>query len=398
MELDLNDPNLDFAGQSDVIARALRMAQEQQDMPMGGPQFHGKWNTTGNGIATALTNALGQYGVKQAEGQQTALNKEQISRFDAIAKQLGTPGTKRGKVLSKTLSGDQQGPEQMVDGDVPLDPIEENQRQMGLGMQMSKLPMANKVGMEFIKSGVGFPEKMATLQSQQEQAKMLLIQRSQDRMAEIQTRLEDKALDRDSREALAREGFALREQIAGMTKTLGNANADIQRELIQARIDKLKEPKPPSKESAAAEKARHESAMGVASIDDAIKELDNPKAKNAMGARNILPDAVRQYTDPNGVVARATVANIGSLKLHDRSGAAITASEFPRLKPFIPSMTDKVEAVKNKLGKMREEYLRMQGEWAKSRGATDSYPPEGSGPADPAPSRKVYNPATGRVE
>lgn len=396
MEIDLNDPNLDFSGQSEIIARALRAAQEQRDAPATGPRFHGKWNVTGNGIATALTNALGQYGVDKAEGQQTSLNKEQLRRFDDIAKQLGTPGTKRGQVLAKTLSSNQQGPEQMIEGDVPMSPVEENQRQMGLGLQLSKLPMANKVGMEFIKSGVGFPEKMAAMQSQQQQATALALQKAQDRMAEIGMRLEDRALDRASREALAREGMALREQIAGMAKTVGGANADLQRELLQARIDKMNEPKPPSKESAAAEKARHEAALGIAAIEDAIKEIDKPEAKNALGPVNVLPGAVRQFTDPKGIAARASVANIGSMKLHDRSGAAVTVGEFPRLIPFIPNVTDMPATAKVKLGKMKDEYTRMQEEWSKGRGAVDTYPAEGSAPT--ATGRKVYNPATGMVE
>lgn len=383
MALDLNDPNLDFAGQSDIIARALRTAQQQRDLQPSGPQFHGKWNVTGGAIPTVLSNMLGEYGVNNAEAQQTALNKEQISRFDNIAKQLGTPGTKRGQVLQKTLSGDQQGPEQTVEGDVPLSPVEENQRQMGLGMQLSKLPMANKVGAEFIKSGANFPEKMAVIQSQQQQATALATQKAQERLSEIAMRLEDRSLDRASREMLAREGMELRRSLAEMARSVTGSNADIQRELIQARIDKLREPKPPGKESVAAEKARHEAALGIAAIDDAIKEIDRPEAKNALGPINILPGAVRQYTDPNGVAARAAVANIGSMKLHDRSGAAVTVGEIPRLVPFIPAAIDDAKTAKVKLTKMREEYARMQNEWAKGRGASEAYQEEGSAPAAP---------------
>lgn len=45
------------------------------------------------------------------------------------------------------------------------------------------------------------------------------------------------------------------------------------------------------------------------------------------------------FGDPKGVGARALLGNLASLEIRDRSGAAVTASEFPRLKPFIPVLT-----------------------------------------------------------
>ena len=40
--------------------------------------------------------------------------------------------------------------------------------------------------------------------------------------------------------------------------------------------------------------------------------------------------------------------------VHDRSGAAVTISEYPRLKPFIPSATDSPKQVKVKLAQLRK--------------------------------------------
>jgi hypothetical protein len=59
--------------------------------------------------------------------------------------------------------------------------------------------------------------------------------------------------------------------------------------------------------------------------------------------------------DPKGVDARAEVADIGSLKIHDRSGAAVTISESPRLMPFIPQATDDAVTVQKKLARLRTE-------------------------------------------
>lgn len=80
-----------------------------------------------------------------------------------------------------------------------------------------------------------------------------------------------------------------------------------------------------------------------------------PTAPNALGGRNFVGDAIRQRTDPNGVPVRALVANIGSQKFHDLSGAAVTASESPRLTPFIPQATDGPGAALQKLANLRRE-------------------------------------------
>ncbi|MGE4048406.1 MAG: hypothetical protein AB7F35_26360, partial [Acetobacteraceae bacterium] len=43
----------------------------------------------------------------------------------------------------------------------------------------------------------------------------------------------------------------------------------------------------------------------------------------------------------------------------DRSGAAVSASEFPRLQPFIPAISDTPEVAETKLRNFRREYLSL---------------------------------------
>lgn len=89
----------------------------------------------------------------------------------------------------------------------------------------------------------------------------------------------------------------------------------------------------------------------LSQLDRAIKAVqDNP---GAFGLSNYMGDAIKQRTDPGGVDPRAKVADIGSLKIHDRSGAAVTASETPRLKPFIPTATDQADVIVTKLQNLR---------------------------------------------
>lgn len=78
-------------------------------------------------------------------------------------------------------------------------------------------------------------------------------------------------------------------------------------------------------------------------IDRAIAALE--AHPNAVGVTRGRISALDQHRDPKGVAARALVANIGSKKIHDRSGAAVSAAEFPRLAPFVPSVSDNNAAV-----------------------------------------------------
>lgn len=76
----------------------------------------------------------------------------------------------------------------------------------------------------------------------------------------------------------------------------------------------------------------------------------------ATGWKGYVPDAILQRTDPKGVSTRAAIGDLGSMVIHDRSGAAVTAAEFPRLRPFIPTVTDDPATVKKKLSRFVSEY------------------------------------------
>lgn len=85
---------------------------------------------------------------------------------------------------------------------------------------------------------------------------------------------------------------------------------------------------------------------------------------NATGWKGYVPDFALQRLDPQGVQARAAISDIGSLIIHDRSGAAVTASEFPRLRPFIPRAEDDSETARKKLDRFVKEYRAVVDEAA----------------------------------
>ena len=90
--------------------------------------------------------------------------------------------------------------------------------------------------------------------------------------------------------------------------------------------------------------------------------MDNP---DAFGKKTYLPSDVTQrlpwkgYGDEASIKARAAIANIVSMEIKMRSGAAVTAAEMPRLKPFLPVDGDTPETVIWKMEQLITEYERI---------------------------------------
>lgn len=81
-----------------------------------------------------------------------------------------------------------------------------------------------------------------------------------------------------------------------------------------------------------------------------------------------IGEVINQRTDPEGVEARQLIGNLSSRVIKDRSGAAVTVSEFPRLAAFIPMPYDTPEKILANLEALERE-LRVVTE-ALANGAT----------------------------
>ena len=93
---------------------------------------------------------------------------------------------------------------------------------------------------------------------------------------------------------------------------------------------------------------------GIQGNTEALRKLDYASTAldeypDAVGFKAYTPDAILQRSDPNGTKARAAIAEIGAVKIHDLSGAAVSASEAPRFQPFVPKPTDSAATIKHKL-------------------------------------------------
>ena len=163
-------------------------------------------------------------------------------------------------------------------------------------------------------------------------------------------RSEDTRLSIEQRREAAELAAQARRDIAALAAAVASSKGDKPEEL-----------KPlPSAQS----KAWTENNKAIKFIDYAVGAVD--AYPNAFGMKNVLGSAITSRTDPKGVDARALVGNIGSLKVHDRSGAAVTAAETPRLMPFIPNVNgpipDDAATVRKKLKLFQREYQLMQQE------------------------------------
>lgn len=115
----------------------------------------------------------------------------------------------------------------------------------------------------------------------------------------------------------------------------------------------------------------------VGKIDRALAAID--AYPEGMGAKNYLGESIRQRTDPKGVDVRAKVGDIGSLIIHDRSGAAVTVAEMPRLAVFIPQATDDPEVAKIKLNNLKANIQAIQDETESIYSPDAGYKPLGGG-------------------
>lgn len=117
-----------------------------------------------------------------------------------------------------------------------------------------------------------------------------------------------------------------------------------------------------------------ENRNSIRNVDKAITELTKYPGGVGPGT-GMFGNWLTQLNDPKGNDVRAAIANIGSLIIHDRSGAAVTASETPRLQPFIPLVSDTADTVKKKLIRLRSEIAAINDDYELQYGPDQGYKP-----------------------
>lgn len=135
---------------------------------------------------------------------------------------------------------------------------------------------------------------------------------------------------------------------------------------------------------------RAETALALVNGQTVGTSVGDP---NATGWKGLAPNMILNRLDPAGVDTRAMIADLGSLVIHDRSGAAVTAAEFPRLAPFIPTAYDDPETARKKLERFVQVYRETLDDQATFYKDSGYNVPDVSGttPAAPAPAARRIN-------
>lgn len=137
-----------------------------------------------------------------------------------------------------------------------------------------------------------------------------------------------------------------------------------------------------------------DNTVTMSRIDSA---LDAVKATpTAVGPTNLGPMPWLKNTfgfaSPDEVATRADIGDIGSMVIHDRSGAAVTVSEYPRLVPFIPLASDPPQVVQTKLARMRRIIEEEDALYRANYGADQGFIPFRGGAQPVAPRRPNETP------
>lgn len=123
----------------------------------------------------------------------------------------------------------------------------------------------------------------------------------------------------------------------------------------QQGINALKVENAPAQKVPPAVQTKLAANKAVANQLDALLAMsDTPAGQNATGWKGYLPDAILQRTDKEGNAFRALLSDVGSRTIHERTGAAMGAAEWARLKGFVPTETDSHEQIRNKIVRMRQ--------------------------------------------
>jgi hypothetical protein len=406
------DINLNpYTAETAAIQRRLQMAQmlgQQALQPVDMPQQAGVRASHLSGLAKVLQGYMAgseekaaTEAFKELANRYQTQGQEELSNFQKLyegtsavpQKELAGPapqGAPQGISTELTqpytdAQGVQKGGEPIQGG--YIQPAQaavpgDMKKAMAYAISAKTNPLLQNLGYQAM---MDIP-KMEAAKAERESQKDFLRSQQQERLAETanqneQNRLarqSEKEQDRISRADISRESIEARKENAKLIASLKQSPKDrieydsarggfVNKETqefkpalingvpIGAPAEKLR-PIPPSINTAIIE-----NQTSGNQIDRAIALLSGQDLpgmtgdKNATGLKAYLPTGLLNRVDPSGVNARAEIADIGSLKIHDRSGAAVTASESPRLMPFIPLATDDRDTALKKLQRLKLE-------------------------------------------
>lgn len=198
---------LDYDLENDLALRKLKEAAALRGSPMASPTIRVGGRDIVNWLGP-VNRLMEQTQGNRMEDDTTArlrdLSQQQLGEVDAYNKAVATPGSKLLRQEGPTVDGGN-----IPDQQIPLSPEEENQRQMALSLDATRLPKARAMAEKFVQSGVGFPEKQAQLKVQQD-----LLREQQ--AARIAAQQQQAAMLEEGRNQRASDANALRMTLASI--------------------------------------------------------------------------------------------------------------------------------------------------------------------------------------
>lgn len=180
-------------------------------------------------------------------------------------------------------------------------------------------------------------------------ARMAVEQRRGERMADNEFTMERDKLnatqqgERDTRQNTFQSGENAKNRAATMAGITARLTAD------------ANQPPAPRTLPMGVESEISSNLASISAIDDATAMLKAPGGKEAFGIKRGLQNMVgiANRADPENTGLRAIVSNIGSMQIKLRSGTAVSATEWPRIRGFIPTVYDSPKEVEDKLKEIR---------------------------------------------
>jgi chemotaxis protein histidine kinase CheA len=308
-------------------AAALRAGANRPSGQMVGGIYVNDWGGIANNVADKYIAGRDQ---QSAEEGLRSLGDQQSTEFNRLNQELMTPGTRTVQPYGNVqpLTPDQAGPElpesvRNMSTEVPMTPLEENQRRMGIAGQMYALPRARGMAGMYINQAAAFPEKMAAkeadIQAKKEAAYAAAVEKGEQRARDL---VEQERRDRETREAreradaLYRTTAAQAQQNFALTQArLAQSDADRAAQAAQNAADRKaeREARDADKKDAVDQKAAEKKAAAADAIDDSNDKLSGT-IKTARDAIDKLDELGALTSSKNTGVTNLvrSVANTGT--------------------------------------------------------------------------------------
>jgi len=304
-----------------------------------------------------LAPIIGNMNADWAENKAGQMEQNNTARMLAAANQWesqmpqpvpGTPG------VAATPFGSRDTPQQDAVQATPEVPVT-RQQALKYTMQGLRNPMTKDAAILYNK---GFSDDLTrednqlhrreTLQATLAQQRELKLEQLRNQELDAQRRSEDQRASIEQRREAAAEAAQARRDVAAIMAAASQANAAL-------RADKPKELK---NVPATMAKAYVDNESSIKQIDDTIAAVKaNPKA---FGLSRIGPNDLNELVDKKGIDARSKVAQVGSIRRHEISGAAVTVAEDKKLAPWLPAVYHSPESIITKLKNIRSDLTSTQ--------------------------------------